>query len=194
MTISDLIIASLAHEGLRADVELREGVIEGLRVPLADGTHLFITDPAGCRITRPAADHDGLLINRYTDGDFGQWRTVYNSERNDATEDVRDAVSAITAEAREAKSGTTEASCSVWVLRRWDRHDDEVTLWVSEETAKDYLARYVGGLWGNVSWREDVPDEPPLDDQETIDLFYGPQDEWDEEGYSLYAEEVNHAL
>lgn len=87
-----------------------------------------------------------------------------------------------------------ETPRTVWVLRRWDRDDDVVSLWTCETKAKEYLARYVGDLWGNVVGEEGVPDAPPSDDQQAIDLYYGPQDGWDEEGYSIYSEEVDNDL
>jgi hypothetical protein len=87
-----------------------------------------------------------------------------------------------------------DAPRTVWVLRRWDRHDDVVSLWTCETKAKENLAQYVGGLWGNVLGEEGVPDAPPSDDQQTIDLYYGPQDGWDGQGYIIYPEEVDNGL
>lgn len=84
------------------------------------------------------------------------------------------------------------ASRTVWVLRRWDRHDDVVSLWSSEAKAREYLARYVGDLWDNVAGEEGVPDVPPSDNQQTVDLYYGPQDGWDEQGYGIYPAEVDN--
>ncbi|WP_435109284.1 hypothetical protein [Nocardiopsis synnemataformans] len=87
-----------------------------------------------------------------------------------------------------------ETPCTVWVLRRWDRDDDVVSLWTKEAKAQEYLARYVGDLWDDIVGDEGVPDEPPSDDQQTINLYYGPQDSWDEQGYCIYPEEVDSDL
>ncbi|MGA5521005.1 hypothetical protein ACPCK2_32900 [Streptomyces pseudogriseolus] len=39
---------------------------------------------------------------------------------------------------------------SVWVLRRQDRHEDEVTLWNDEDSALAALAGHVRSSWDNL--------------------------------------------
>lgn len=34
-----------------------------------------------------------------------------------------------------------------WLARFWDRHDDVMSLWSSEEKARAFLASYVRDLW-----------------------------------------------
>jgi hypothetical protein len=88
-----------------------------------------------------------------------------------------------------------EGPRTVWMLRRWVEHEDEnvSSVWSSKEQATAFLARKVQEYWEDVSWREDRPEEPPADDQEAIDLYYGPEAEWDERGrgYKIVAREVD---
>lgn len=76
-----------------------------------------------------------------------------------------------------------------WVLRRWDRHEDVVTLHADEDSALADLAEYVRGVWDNLVGEESVPDQPPTDDREAVLLYYGPErDNFPDQGYNLYAE------
>ncbi|MCX5103446.1 hypothetical protein [Streptomyces sp. NBC_00439] len=78
-----------------------------------------------------------------------------------------------------------------WVLRRSDRHEDVVTLHVDEDSALAGLAEYVRGVWDNLVGEEDIPDQPPTDDREAVQLYYGPErDGRPDEGYNLYAEKI----
>ncbi|MGW0881304.1 hypothetical protein [Streptomyces sp. NPDC002671] len=78
-----------------------------------------------------------------------------------------------------------------WVLRRWDRHQDEMTLHVDEDCALAGLAEYVRGAWDNLVGEEDVPDQPPTDDCEAVRLYYGPErNSRPDEGYNLYAQDI----
>ncbi|WP_070015259.1 hypothetical protein [Streptomyces nanshensis] len=79
----------------------------------------------------------------------------------------------------------------VCVLRRWDRHEDEVTLWRDEDAAMAALAEYVRGVWDNTACDHDVPDEPPDDDHEAVQLYYGPDgDSRPDEGHCVYDETI----
>ncbi|GGJ67965.1 hypothetical protein [Streptomyces brasiliensis] len=51
---------------------------------------------------------------------------------------------------------------SVWVLRREDRHADEVTLWNDEASALAALAEHVRSSWDNVRGDDGIPDLPPV--------------------------------
>jgi hypothetical protein len=78
-----------------------------------------------------------------------------------------------------------------WVLRRWDRHEKEMTLHVDEDSALADLADYIRGVWDNLVGEEGVPDQPPTDDRQTVRLYYGPERNGrPDEGYNLYAEDI----
>lgn len=53
------------------------------------------------------------------------------------------------------------------MLRRWDRHDDELTLWADEDFALQDLAEHARSRWDGIADRDDVPDRPPADDRQT---------------------------
>ncbi|MEU8952022.1 hypothetical protein [Streptomyces sp. NPDC048489] len=80
---------------------------------------------------------------------------------------------------------------SACVLRRQDRHEDTVTLWADEASALSALAREVRSNWDNVAGADDIPDAPPDDDREAVDLYYGPSDSRGDEDYWLYAADIN---
>ncbi|MET8983257.1 hypothetical protein ABZX85_47600 [Streptomyces sp. NPDC004539] len=78
-----------------------------------------------------------------------------------------------------------------WVLRRWDRHDDVVTLHVDEDSALAELAVYVREVWHNLVGKHEVPAQPPTDDRAAVRLYYGPDgDDRPDEGYDVYAEGI----
>jgi hypothetical protein len=78
-----------------------------------------------------------------------------------------------------------------WVLRRWDRHEDAVTLFADEGSALADLAEHVRMAWDNIVGTEGVPDQPPADDREAVRLYYGPKsDDHPDEGYTVYAEDI----
>ncbi|MGW7365412.1 hypothetical protein ACWGI8_18710 [Streptomyces sp. NPDC054841] len=79
---------------------------------------------------------------------------------------------------------------SAWVLRRWDRHEDAVTLWTDEGSALASLAQHVRSSWDDVGGADGFPDRPPLDDRAAVDLYFGPKAERGDEGYSLYADGI----
>ncbi|MFM9499754.1 hypothetical protein ACKI1Q_39970 [Streptomyces galilaeus] len=81
-----------------------------------------------------------------------------------------------------------------WLLRRWDRHEDDVLLFTHEGSALAELARHVRGSWDNLLGGEHIPDDPPADDHTAVDLYYGPErNNRPDEGYSLYAARINGA-
>lgn len=84
---------------------------------------------------------------------------------------------------------TRLVSGSVWVLRRQDRHEDEVTLWNDEDSALAALAGHVRSSWDNLL-QDGVPEHPPLNDREAVDLYYGADQERGDEHYSLYADDI----
>ncbi|CAL9676296.1 hypothetical protein SUDANB176_07798 (plasmid) [Streptomyces sp. enrichment culture] len=77
-----------------------------------------------------------------------------------------------------------------WVLRRWDRHGDEVTLWADEASALAALAQHARSHWDNVAGTKGIPYRPPADDRTAIDLYYGPKEHRDDEDYTLSAEDI----
>lgn len=78
-----------------------------------------------------------------------------------------------------------------WVLRRWDRHENEMTLHVDKDSALADLAGYVRGVWDRLVGKEGIPDQPPTDDRAAVRLYYGPErNSGPDEGYNLYAEEI----
>ncbi|MFF1276959.1 hypothetical protein ACFVZC_26650 [Streptomyces marokkonensis] len=70
---------------------------------------------------------------------------------------------------------TRQVTGRTWVLRRWDRHSDEVTLWSDEASALAELAQHARSSWDNVAGTDGVPYHPPVDDQTAVDLYYGPK-------------------
>ncbi|WP_369253732.1 hypothetical protein [Streptomyces sp. R35] len=83
---------------------------------------------------------------------------------------------------------------SVWVLRRQDRHEDEVTLWADEDSALATLAQHVRSSWDNLLGDDGIPECPPLSDREAVDLYYGPEAERADEHYSLYADDIGRLV
>ncbi|BBC28721.1 hypothetical protein SGFS_000120 [Streptomyces graminofaciens] len=80
----------------------------------------------------------------------------------------------------------------VWLLRRWDRHENDVLLFTDEDTALAELARHVRSSWANLLGEEDFPDQPPTDDRTAVDLYYGPErSNLPDEGYSLYCATIS---
>ncbi|MFE0847562.1 hypothetical protein [Streptomyces rochei] len=56
---------------------------------------------------------------------------------------------------------TTQRAGRAWVLRRWDRRCEEVTLWSDEASALASLAQHVRTHWDNVAGTDGVPHRPP---------------------------------
>ncbi|MFC9932329.1 hypothetical protein [Streptomyces sp. NPDC127190] len=83
---------------------------------------------------------------------------------------------------------------SVWVLRREDLREDEVTLWSDEDSALAALAGHVRERWDNLLGDDGVPDLPPLNNREAVDLYYGPDRERGDEHYSLYADDIGRLV
>ncbi|MFF7449989.1 MULTISPECIES: hypothetical protein [unclassified Streptomyces] len=82
----------------------------------------------------------------------------------------------------------------VWMLRIWTRHEDTTAPYATEGAALAELASQVRGSWANVGGQGDVPDEPPADDAEAVDLYYGPDgDAVPDQGFELYCEEIGRA-
>jgi hypothetical protein len=91
--------------------------------------------------------------------------------------------------------GTVPWPAPVWMLHRWDRHDDVVTPHPTDEDALRQLAGHARSSWAAVAGQGGVPATPPLADQDTVDSYYGPDGSeggpcGDEEGYSLYRVEL----
>ena len=78
----------------------------------------------------------------------------------------------------------------VWVLRRWDRAVDEVSLHTSEDGAFAELGEYVRGCWDNVGRHDDVPSRPPGDDREAAEHYYLTSGDNADEGYRIYLTDV----
>lgn len=91
------------------------------------------------------------------------------------------------------------APFTIWLLRYWDRHSDQITLFASYDAGLAQLAAGVRGSWGNVRFEEGVPRTPDgLDDAAAVAIYFGqvpdgqPLTSGDrgEEGFNLYAETV----
>ncbi|MEU9744819.1 hypothetical protein [Streptomyces niveus] len=79
----------------------------------------------------------------------------------------------------------------VWVLHRTDRHEQVTTVYALESTALADLADHVRGSWDNVCCHEGMPERPPADNAEAVELYYGPdRNARPDESYSLLASEI----
>jgi hypothetical protein len=92
------------------------------------------------------------------------------------------------------KDVAVQATGRVWVLRQWDRHGDDVTLWADQASALASLAQHVRGSWDNVSGQDGVPYRPPADDRTAVDLYYGTDRHRGDEGYTLYTDDISRCL
>lgn len=82
-----------------------------------------------------------------------------------------------------------------WVLRQWDRHNDDVTLWADEASALASLAQHVRSTWDDVAREDGVPYRPPADDQTAVNLYYGPDKSRSDAGYTLHPADISrHVL
>ncbi|MGC0407760.1 hypothetical protein RKD31_001003 [Streptomyces sp. SAI-163] len=84
---------------------------------------------------------------------------------------------------------TPQRAGRAWVLRRWDRLSEEVTLWSDEASALASLAQH-RGRWDNVAGTDGVPLRPPADDRTAVDVYYGPVEDRCDEDYTLRAYDV----
>ncbi|MFF8632451.1 hypothetical protein [Streptomyces werraensis] len=85
---------------------------------------------------------------------------------------------------------TAQRAGRAWVLRRWDRRSEEVTLWSDEASALASLAQHVRSCWDKVAGNDGVPYLPPADDRMAVDVYYGPVEDRCEEDYTLRAYDV----
>ncbi|WP_256256069.1 hypothetical protein [Streptomyces sp. MUSC 14] len=85
------------------------------------------------------------------------------------------------------EDATPQVTGRAWVLRRQDRHSDEVSLFCDEASALASLARHARSCWDNVAGTDGIPYLPPDDDQAAVDLYYGPKEDRSDEDYTLYA-------
>ncbi|MGW5636308.1 hypothetical protein [Streptomyces sp. NPDC003832] len=83
---------------------------------------------------------------------------------------------------------------NVWVLRRQDPHTQEVTLWNDKDLALATLAGHARSNWDNLHGNDGIPQHPPLNDREVIDLYYGADQERGDEHYSLYASAIGQLV
>jgi hypothetical protein len=73
----------------------------------------------------------------------------------------------------------------VWVLHRWSRHDEQITVHPDKESAIIELASYVNQSWDNLD-DADVRHHPPTDAREMVERYYGStREDRLEESYSL---------
>lgn len=79
-----------------------------------------------------------------------------------------------------------------WLLRHWDRHENDVLLFTDEDSALAELVHHVRGSWDNLLGGEHIPDEATADDRTAVDLYYGPErNDLPDYGYSLYAATIS---
>ncbi|MFB7836005.1 hypothetical protein [Streptomyces sp. NPDC056056] len=89
-------------------------------------------------------------------------------------------------------SATPTEPPTVWVLRRWDWHDDEITAYSSQDRALADLAKYVKRSWSRLVQHENVPAVPPIDPREAVRCYYGPDGHSRaEEGYLLHEKKID---
>lgn len=81
---------------------------------------------------------------------------------------------------------TLKPTPQVWLLRRWDRHVDEVSVWTDEGSALEELGRHVRGNWQSYAGQGGMPQEAPDDDGAAVRLYFAASG--GEEGYSVYEE------
>ncbi|MET7693853.1 hypothetical protein ABZT06_38810 [Streptomyces sp. NPDC005483] len=86
---------------------------------------------------------------------------------------------------------TPQAVGRAWVLRRWDLHADDFTLWSDEASALAALAQEVRSSWDDVAGTDGLPYRPPADDQAVVDLYYGPDKTRGDEGYMVYPADIS---
>jgi hypothetical protein len=87
---------------------------------------------------------------------------------------------------------TPQVTGRAWVLRQWDRHSDDVTLWADEASALTSLAQHVRSAWDDVAGEDGIPFRPPADVRRAVDLFYESRE--DIEGYTLHAADISRCL
>ncbi|WP_427168781.1 hypothetical protein ACQF4J_46965 (plasmid) [Streptomyces sp. C1-1] len=87
---------------------------------------------------------------------------------------------------------TPQVTGRAWVLRQWDRHGDDVTLWSDEASALASLAQHVRSVWDDVAGEDGIPFRPPADDRTAVDLFYGSRE--DIEGYTLCDADISRCV
>ncbi|MFJ5635220.1 hypothetical protein ACIQF5_21615 [Streptomyces goshikiensis] len=100
----------------------------------------------------------------------------------------------VTAHINDTGSSSTSPteSDTVWVLRRWDWHDDDITVYSTQDRALADLAEYVKRSWSTLVQQEDVPALPPSDPREAIRHYYGPDGHSRaEEGYFLHEKKID---
>ncbi|MFI2415186.1 hypothetical protein [Streptomyces sp. NPDC018947] len=89
-----------------------------------------------------------------------------------------------------SKDAAAQATGRAWVLRRWDRHSDELTLWSDEASALAALAQHARSCWDDVAGKNGAPYRPPADDRTAVDVYYGPVEDRCDEDYTLRAYDV----
>lgn len=91
------------------------------------------------------------------------------------------------------------APLTIWLLRYWNRHTDQVTLFASYQAALAELAAGVRSSWDKVRFDDGVPASPAgLDDAAAVAIYYGqvpdgqPLTSGDrgDEGFNLYVDTV----
>ncbi|MFJ3445958.1 hypothetical protein ACIPM2_32845 [Streptomyces sp. NPDC086081] len=93
-----------------------------------------------------------------------------------------------------SKDVAVQVTGRAWVLRQWDRHGDDITLWADHASALASLAQHVRGSWDNVSDQDGLPYRPPADDQTAVDLYYGNDRHRGDEGYTLYTDDISRHI
>ncbi|WP_328373010.1 hypothetical protein OG800_49505 (plasmid) [Streptomyces sp. NBC_00445] len=79
----------------------------------------------------------------------------------------------------------------VWLLRMWNSHEDDTIPYATKAAALAELASHARESWDNLYDQPGVPEQPPADDAEAVELYYGPDgNARPSEGFELYEEEV----
>ncbi|MFD0067405.1 hypothetical protein [Streptomyces sp. NPDC056690] len=66
-----------------------------------------------------------------------------------------------------------------------------MTLWSDEASALASLAQEIRNSWDDVAGTDGFPYRPPADDQEIVDLYYGPKESREDEDYTLYPDDIS---
>lgn len=121
-------------------------------------------------------------------------RTALSERQKQVLQRACDAMTAEYAGAGDTPPLAASAAPTVWVLRRWSRHDDVVTLHTDENAAFAALAEHVRSSWANLASGADVPPEPPGNARQAVEMYYGPdRDGQPDEGFSIYPDQIGAA-
>ncbi|MFI1996737.1 GGDEF domain-containing protein [Actinoplanes sp. NPDC020271] len=120
--------------------------------------------------------------------------TALTERQQQALQRARDALADEYAEAGDPVPLWASSAPAVWVLRRWDRHDDVISLHADQDVAYAALAAHVRSSWADIGSDLGAPPEPPGDDRQAVALYYGSEgDSRPDEGFRIYPDQITTA-